>query len=231
MVQDLLDVVQGEATEDGKTTVEPDVLGPHEGAGSSGRQDHGSETGESNDGNASKERTTEVEVLLLLGSRADESDGAHHTDRVETSASEQGGVHEHERREKSGLGQVEETPQCVLLDVAGMPISKKSLFQRDSILIRASSHAAVHGADRPHEAKAKNKPRVRRHEPVAPSIEVQSASRQSNDTNAEASVQESVVQVAALVGRHTAIFAGLTVEDSEKTVSLDSGHGQRELTG
>lgn len=118
MVQDLLDVVQGEATEDGKTTVQPDALRPHQSAGRGGGEDERRETGQSDDGNTGEQRATEVHVLLLLGSRTDEGDRAHHTDSVETSTGEDGGVNEHERGEKGGLSDVESTPGGVLKEVA-----------------------------------------------------------------------------------------------------------------
>lgn len=118
VVQDLLHIVESEATEDSQTTVQPDALRPHQGAGSSGREDHGSKTRKSDDGNTSKERTTEVQVFLLLGSSTDEGDGAHHTDSVETSASEDSGVHEHQRREERSLGQVEQSPAAIFQYVA-----------------------------------------------------------------------------------------------------------------
>ena len=74
MVKDLLDVVEGETTEDGETTVQPDLLGPHQSAGGSGGEDERSETGESDDGHTSEQRSTQVHVLLLLSGGTDKSD-------------------------------------------------------------------------------------------------------------------------------------------------------------
>lgn len=118
VVQDLLDVVEGEATEDSETTVQPDLLGPHQGAGGSGGENQRGETGESNDGHTSEERATQVQVLLLLSGGTDESDGAHHADSVETGTSEQGGVHEHQGREQRSLGEVERRPKTVFDHIA-----------------------------------------------------------------------------------------------------------------
>lgn len=118
MVQDLLDVVEGEATEDGQTTVQPDTLRPHQSARSSGRENHGSQTGESDNGDTSKERSTEVHVLFLLGGGTDESDRAHHSNSVETSTSEDSGMEEHHRCQKRSLGDVECGPHAILDDVA-----------------------------------------------------------------------------------------------------------------
>lgn len=98
MVQDLLDVIEGEATEDSKTTVQPDALGPHQSTGRSGGENHRSKTRQSDEGNTSEKRATEVQVLLLLGSGTDEGNGAHQAKGVDTSASEQSRVVEHERR-------------------------------------------------------------------------------------------------------------------------------------
>jgi hypothetical protein len=118
VVQDLLDVVEGEATEDDETTVEPEVLSEHESTGGSSRKNQRSETGESDDCNTSKKRATDVEVLVCLGGGTDKGDAAHQADSVETGASEDGGVVEHEGRQEGGLGQVKGGPEGVLGDVA-----------------------------------------------------------------------------------------------------------------
>jgi hypothetical protein len=118
VVQDLLNVVEGEATENNETTVEPEVLSEHESAGGSGRKDQRSETGESNDSDTSEQRSTNVEVLVCLGGGTDKGNAAHQTDSVETGACEDGGVVEHEGRQEGGLGQVEGGPEGVLGDVA-----------------------------------------------------------------------------------------------------------------
>jgi hypothetical protein len=118
VVQNLLDIIEGEATEDSQSTVQPDALRPHQCAGSSGGKDHGSETRESDDGNTSEEGTTEVQVLLLLSGSTNESNGTHHADSVKTSASEDSGVHEHQRGEERSLGQIEQSPAAILQDVA-----------------------------------------------------------------------------------------------------------------
>ena len=118
MVQNLLDVVQSKATEDREATVEPDVLRPHQSACCSRRNDEWSETGESDNGDTSKQWSTNVEVLLLLGSSANKRDRTHHADSVETSASQNSWSVEHQRRQKSGLGQVESSPESIFWDVA-----------------------------------------------------------------------------------------------------------------
>jgi hypothetical protein len=118
VVQNLLHIIEGEATKDSQSTVQPDALRPHESAGSSGGKDHRSKTGESDDSNTSEEGTTEVQVLLLLSGSTNESNGTHHADSVETSASEDSRVHEHQRREERSLGQVEQSPAAILQDVA-----------------------------------------------------------------------------------------------------------------
>jgi hypothetical protein len=118
VMQHLLDVVEGEATEDDETTIKPEVLGEHESAGGGGRKDQRSETGESDNGDTSKKRATNVEVLVCLCSSTNKGNAAHQTNSVETGTSENGGVVEHEGRQKSGLSQVEGGPEGVLGDVA-----------------------------------------------------------------------------------------------------------------
>lgn len=118
MVQDLLDVIEGEAAEDSQATIQPDALGPEQGAGSGGGKDHRSETGESDDGNTGEKRSAEVHVLLLLGGGTNESDGAHHSNGVETSAGKDSRVEEHHRSQQSSLGEVESGPHAVLDGVA-----------------------------------------------------------------------------------------------------------------
>jgi hypothetical protein len=95
MVQDLLDIVEGEATEDGQTTVQPDTLRPHQGAGCGDGKNHGGKTGESDEGDTSEKGTSKVQIFLLLGGGANEGNRAHETDGVETSAGEQSRVVEH----------------------------------------------------------------------------------------------------------------------------------------
>lgn len=118
VVKDLLHIVESEATEDGETTVEPNALGPHQCAGGGDGQDHGGETGESDDGHTRKERTTEVQVLLLLSGGTNERNRAHQADGVDTGASEQSRVEEHQRREERSLSKVKGSPEAVLRNVA-----------------------------------------------------------------------------------------------------------------
>lgn len=119
MGQNLLDVVQGETTEDSEATVQPDLVRPGKSASGGGGEGERGKTGESNDGDTSEQRSTEVQVLLLLGGGADEGQRTHHSDSVETSASEEGGMHEHQGREESGLSDVETSPETILHHVAG----------------------------------------------------------------------------------------------------------------
>jgi hypothetical protein len=125
-VQDLLDVVEGEATENDETTVEPEVLGEHESAGGGGRENQRSEAGKSDNSDTSEKRATNVEVLVSLGSGTNKGDAAHQADSVETGASEDGGVVKHEGRQEGGLCQVEGGPEGVLGDVAAKGYQYKS---------------------------------------------------------------------------------------------------------
>ena len=119
LVLDLLDVIEGEATEDGKTTVEPNVLGPGKGADGVGREDQRSETGNGNNASTGKEGTANVEVLVLLGGGTDKGEAAHHSNGVETGASDKSGAgHGEERSDHGSLGGVEDGPGGILGDVA-----------------------------------------------------------------------------------------------------------------
>lgn len=118
VVQDLLNVVEGEATKDDETTVEPDVLSEHESTGGGGGKDQRSKTRESDNSDTSKKRATDVEVLVGLGSGTNKGNAAHKANSVETSTGEDGRVVEHEGRQEGGLGQVEGGPEGVLGDVA-----------------------------------------------------------------------------------------------------------------
>lgn len=119
MVHDLLHIIESEAAEDGKTTPKPKVLGESESTDGSGGENEGSKARDSHDGSASEERTTDVEILVLLSGRTDKGDGAHHGESVETGAGEESrGSDCHEWGNKGGLGGVEAGPQSVFGDIA-----------------------------------------------------------------------------------------------------------------
>jgi hypothetical protein len=91
-------------------------------------------------------------------------------------------------------------------------------MQENSLLRRA--HASTHhGTDGANKTDTENQPRVGSHETVTPSVCVKGASSNTDDTNSETSVQESVVQVGAFKWRHAAIFSGFAVEDEAVTES------------
>lgn len=118
VMQHLLRVVQREASEHGQAAVEPDALGPHEGAGCRGGEDERGEPADGDEGDAGEKRSAEVEVFFLLGGRADEGERTHHGYGVEAGAGEEGGLEEEERGEDAGLDNVETGPKGVFLDVA-----------------------------------------------------------------------------------------------------------------
>ena len=213
VVEDLLHVVQCEATEDGETTVQPNVLSPHQCARSGSGDDHGGKTGKCDDSDTSEEGATEVHVLVCLGSSTDEGERAHQTSSVESGACEDGGVHEEERGEEGTLGDVEGGPEGVLLHVAG--IVSTCFNRNDGVysLLRAGSHSAVHGTNASNKTNTHDHPWVGRHEPERPAVHVQSARSNTDHTNAETSVHECVVEVGALEGWHATILTGLAVED------------------
>lgn len=119
VVENLLHIVESEATEDGESSVQPDVLGHGEGAGGGCGEDERGEAGDGDEGHTGEEGTAEVEVFLLLGGGADEGDGSHHGDGVETGAGDESGwEHEEQGRDDGGLGDVEGGPEGVLLNIA-----------------------------------------------------------------------------------------------------------------
>lgn len=83
----------------------------------------------------------------------------------------------------------------------------------DNSLLRRTHASTHHGTDGANETNTENQPRVGSHETVAPSVGVKSASSNTDNADAETSVQESVVQVGAFKWGHTAIFSSFTVED------------------
>lgn len=97
VVENFLHVVESEATEDSQTSVEPDVLRPHECAGGSDRKDERCKTRKRDNSDTREKGTTQIQVLLLLGGCANESDGSHHAHGVQTSACEYTGSEEEHR--------------------------------------------------------------------------------------------------------------------------------------
>ena len=118
VLEHLLYIVKSKSSKDDKATVEPNVLSEHERSCCGGGDDHGRETGKRDDGDTGEERATEVEVFVCLCGGTDEGDGAHHTDGVKASTSQDGGLHEEERSQECGLSNVEGGPKGVLGDVA-----------------------------------------------------------------------------------------------------------------
>ena len=223
MVQHFLHVVQCETTKDGQATVQPEVLRPHQRAGGGGRQDERGEARKCDDGDTGEEGPTEVEILLLLGRRANKGDGAHQTDRVEPGTGEERWLHEHEGREQHGLRDVEGAPESVFLDITvgyeSATLAASSRHGSDS-LVRIRGHAAVHGADAADKTQAQHHPRIRAHEPEAPSADMELSRRKTDDADAQASVHKRVVEVGALERGHAAIVARVAVEDE---VDCDEG--------
>jgi hypothetical protein len=115
----LLDIIEGEATKDRQATVQPDVFCECECSDGGGWENEGSEAGHCHDGDASEKRSAKVEVLFLFGGCAHKRNGAHHGECVEPSSSDDGRwCHEHERCDEGCLGDVEGSPEAILLNVA-----------------------------------------------------------------------------------------------------------------
>merc|ERR1712187_969514 len=155
------------------------------------------ETGQSDNGHTSEQRTTEVQVLLLLGSSTDEGNRAHHSDGVETSTGKKSRVHEHQGGEESSLGEVEASPETIL----------------HHVVLRGRVESSEHSTHACNETQTNDSPRVCGHQTIRPSVHVESPSSNTDDTNSKTSVQKCFVQVASLIRGHSAILTSLTVED------------------
>lgn len=81
------------------------------------------------------------------------------------------------------------------------------------LLIRGGVESSVHRANAADQADTHHEPRVHSHETIRPAAHVQCAGSNADNTDTKASVHESLVQEASLVGGHAAVLAGLTVED------------------
>lgn len=118
-MQHLLYIIQGEATKDGKTTVQPDVLSESQCPDGGSGDDKRGQTRSRDDGSSSQKRSTNVEVFLLLSRSADDRQGTHHGNSVETSAGEKrrGDKCQH-GGDKGSLSGVKGSPEGILGDVA-----------------------------------------------------------------------------------------------------------------
>lgn len=198
MVQNLLDIVEREAAKDSQTTVQPDALGQREGADSSDRQQQRSEARHGDNRSTGQKRAANVQVLLLLSGGANNRQGTHHGDGVETSTGENRHRDKRQqRRNKGGLRGVEGSPQRILGDV----------------VVGADGPGANHGAEAERKTANANNPRVGHHEAVDEAGADHLSGRQGNDADAQAGVQERAVKVLALKDGHAAVVARLSVED------------------
>jgi hypothetical protein len=213
VMQHLLHIVQSHSSKYCQASVQPDVFGKHQGARGSRRKNEWGETGESHDSHASQQRPTEVQILVRLGGSTDKGDGAHQASRVQPSACEDGRVHEEERRQEKRLRDIEGRPESVFLNIAVCCQSRASALGVQYSLAGAGGHGGVHGANAADQTYTHHNPRICAHEAEAPSTRVQSARGNSDHADAQARVQEGVVEIGALKGGHAAVLARLAVED------------------
>lgn len=233
MVENLLDIVEGEATEDGKTTIEPEALSEGESADGSGGKDERGETRDGDDGSTSEERSTDVEVLLLLGGGTDERDGTHHGESVETGASEESGrSHGEERSDESSLGGVEDSPAGILGNVAVVEKRVSECQQHrkrqngeENVLVRVNGASSKHGTERESETTDADNPGVGGHETIGEARLEHLVSRQTDDADAESSVHEGLVEVRAFESGHAAVGASLPVEHELQSNPGAADHG------
>lgn len=92
-------------------------------------------------------------------------------------------------------------------------------------LVRRSVQSAIHGSNATNQTETNDNPRVHGHKAVGPSVHVQSSSSNTDNTNSESSVQESVVQEASFVRRHAAVLSRLTVEDEVRRQDSSTNDG------
>lgn len=230
MVENPLDIIEGKAAEDSKTTIEPEVLGEGKGADGSGGENQRSETRNGDNGSTGEKRTANVEVLLLLSGGTDKRDGAHHGDGVETGASEESGRgHGEEGSDKGGLGSVEDGPAGILGDVAVKKRSANATTQTHrnakDVLVRINSASGKHGTERESETTDSDNPRVGNHQTISEAGLEHLVGRQTDDADAESSVHKGLVEVGALVRGHAAVRASLPVEHELQSNPGAADHG------
>lgn len=215
VVQNLLDVVESEATKDGEATVQPDALGKGNGSDGGSGEDERSEAGDGDDGSTGEERASDVEVLLLLGSGADERQAAHHGNGVETSAGDERAGDEGEQRgDKGGLGDVEGGPHGVLGDIAvkELVFLQGHEFCELNLLVRADGSSGNHGTKAERKTTNADNPRVGHHNSVNEARLHHLPRCQANDANTQTRMQKGVVQVLPLIDGHAAILSRLPIE-------------------
>lgn len=119
VVEHLLYVVERETTEHSQSSVQPDILSKGQGSDGGGGDNQGREARGHDDSCAGEEGTTDVQVLLLLGCRANDGDGAHHGHGVQAGAGDEGPGGEGEEGSDEGcLCGVEGGPESVLGNIA-----------------------------------------------------------------------------------------------------------------
>ena len=199
VVKHFLYIVKGEATKDGKTTIQPDVLSERQSANSSSWEDQWSKSGNSNNGNTSKEWSTKVQVLVGLSGSTDKGDRTHHSNGVKTSPGHDSWrCHEHQWSDEESLSSVESSPESVFLDIV--------------IWIRSTS--SHHGSERQSKTTDHDNPWVGGHQSVDEAGLVNGPGGNTDNSNSQSCVQERLVQVCALKQWHSTILAGLAVEDN-----------------
>jgi hypothetical protein len=123
-----------------------------------------------------------------------------------------------QRSNEGSLSGVEGSPGKVLGNVArersaNMKSTKSNIDEIDYVLVRADRTGGNHGTEAERETADADDPRVRHHQTVDEASLHHLPGRQANDSDTQTSVQEGVVEVLALKGRHAAVLSGLAVED------------------
>lgn len=93
------------------------------------------------------------------------------------------------------------------------------------LLVRRSVESAVHGTNAGNQTETGHSPRVGSHQTERPAVGVQRSRGNCNDTDSQTGVQESVIQVAPFVRRHSAILSRFAVEDQVRSDDCSSDDG------
>ena len=115
------------------------------------------------------------------------------------------------------MGDVEGGPKGVFLYIAAGFESALICFaieypEIDDLLAWISRSATPHSTDAADQTHTQHKPRISSHQPITPSVHVQSAGSDTNDSYTESSMQKGIIQVSAFIFRHAAIFPHLAIE-------------------
>lgn len=119
MGENLLDIIESEASENCQSTIKPDIFGKCECSYCGNGKDERGESGDDDDCETCHERSTDVKVFLLFSGSSDERDRSHHCHSIQSrSGHDCWRCHEEKRGEQDTLGYVECRPESIFLYIA-----------------------------------------------------------------------------------------------------------------